>query len=456
MNVDVEAYYTKPALLNLEVDDTDKDFNSVVNESSFRINLEPSEAALKLFEEYGFAKRGQATWSRHLRGGDSYMIERFFNEYSASFSPNTLFASKNKAQKSPVDGGVYTDGYYAQTRMRRSLNRSTQMFLNNVQGSFGGVRSNVLHEIEHSTDGVVHVRDVPVSDDFYNSVILNTGANHLHENLRKEFSPAHFYFYVKNSTLWVKMVISPSLNKTEPNFYLYKDDEARDFVSTINDRINAPGQAAKSSRYITRQEAEHLIDGINGYLLTPASWDIEKSQRALDFLGRANSAVTAGYAPGQPAKAYVTRGRNVPPIVGMKALKPGESKDLTITRILKAEQENPDVDFVIHPSLLDIVNMNKATDYKGEKKLHSYQKKAVSLHLSTEIGYLNSSDPGLGKSIMQLTAMRERAKDIDNYRGLIVCEANVREQWKEYANTWFPEAEVFILGSSSQLSLIHI
>ena len=93
---------------------------------------------------------------------------------------------------------------------------------------------------------------------------------------------------------------------------------------------------------------------------------------------------------------------------------------------------------------------------RRENRLYGYQRRAVGLQLSTNTGFLNALDTGIGKSIVQLTAMRERAKSIPNYRGIIVCQSNTRNQWVEYMKdedkAWFPEAQTFILDSSKKLN----
>lgn len=51
-------------------------------------------------------------------------------------------------------------------------------------------------------------------------------------------------------------------------------------------------------------------------------------------------------------------------------------------------------------------------------------------------------------TVVQLTAMRERAKVIENYRGLVVVESNLPQQWKEEQEKWFPEARSVLIASA--------
>lgn len=103
----------------------------------------------------------------------------------------------------------------------------------------------------------------------------------------------------------------------------------------------------------------------------------------------------------------------------------------------------------VHSQLEDIRNMLKSTPYTGDSRLEDYQKEAVGRHLSTKLGYIQASDPGTGKTVMQLAAMAARAKEIPRYRGLVVVEGNVRTQWQEEVGRWFPDAECIPLLSGS-------
>lgn len=102
----------------------------------------------------------------------------------------------------------------------------------------------------------------------------------------------------------------------------------------------------------------------------------------------------------------------------------------------------PGVDHAIHPGVTDVVNMARAVPFEGDDRLHEHQTPAVGLHLATSLGYVNASDPGGGKTIMSLVAMAQRATTIDNYRGLVVTEAQLRRQWEVEISEWFPQAHV--------------
>ncbi len=57
-------------------------------------------------------------------------------------------------------------------------------------------------------------------------------------------------------------------------------------------------------------------------------------------------------------------------------------------------------------------------------------------------------------TVIQLTAMKAKAENIPNYRGLIICEANVRDQWVEEAEKWFPEATTVIIEKATDIDKI--
>ena len=462
-----EIMYLKPALLELEVDDHNKDYASVINESSFRINLVPSEELIRLFNRFHFTRNGRFTWSRHVRYETASEVGQFIREYAQNFTPFTLVSSESKAANISINQGAFEPRTvhrldYAQNYFDNNRGSQTGTYSGNIQELRG--LANFWNEYQpfsvelkdeyrlmmqrhHRTIYDAYRNDGGNRRDF--SIFTNSNAvMKSPDAVRNEFSPAILYVYMKNDVFWVKMLTTPNLvGRMEDSWQSHESFE--EFFNTGRKKINGPGASTQvSSNYHARWEIEPVIDWINTGILTENVWDSENSQKAFDMLDKVKDKYTVGYAPGKPATALIMRGKAMKKSHGFR-LKAGEHKNLSVKRILEVQQANPDVDFVIHPALLDIVNMNKATDF-NDNRLRKYQKVAVGLHLSTDIGYLNASDPGLGKSVMQLTAMRERAETIDYYRGIIISEANVRQQWKEYADTWFPDAETCVLTKSNQ------
>lgn len=97
---------------------------------------------------------------------------------------------------------------------------------------------------------------------------------------------------------------------------------------------------------------------------------------------------------------------------------------------------------VADPQVADVVKMFRAKPTGGRDPLRPYQDEAVSLHLSTNYGYVNACAPGLGKTLMALFAQREKAGKVKGYRSLVVCPAAIRSQWMGEARKFFPEARV--------------
>lgn len=109
---------------------------------------------------------------------------------------------------------------------------------------------------------------------------------------------------------------------------------------------------------------------------------------------------------------------------------------------------------VLDASIQDVVNMSRAARDKIKMDgLRPFQNEAVALHLATEIGYVNASSVGLGKTIMALAGMRATAEKTKNYRGFVTCPVPLRSQWLSEAATFFPEAQVEILSNKEVKNL---
>ena len=98
---------------------------------------------------------------------------------------------------------------------------------------------------------------------------------------------------------------------------------------------------------------------------------------------------------------------------------------------------------IADPRIADVVAMAAAKPNGKRDPLRPYQDEAVAVHMATRFGYVNACATGTGKTVMALTAMRERALALGSgYRGLVVCPAAVRSQWKSETHRFFPEATV--------------
>lgn len=454
------SLYLKPALLSLEVDDKGKDFASAINEASFRINLTPADELVSLFERHNFSRRGKFTWSRHMTGETVGDFVRFVEEYSESFTPYTLFAHEKKAFENNINAWFYRTGY------RDVTGGYSQSALYNLAGNINGVPSDLMNFINRLAPAFMNTREYgtqnaqgmvkikkeydALGQDYRSTGRLSFSESILEapEEARREFSPARLFLYVKRDTLYVTMKAVGNIVGYNPDSW-DRSSGFYELCQILEKKINAPApRTYVTENYHSRWVIQEIVDIFSKKIFTDNVWDMESSAHAFSMLAKADDMVTVGYAPGKPAQAIVVRGKNVRKLT-RSTLPANVPTDTSVVKLLKVQEKNSDVDFAIHPSLMDIVDMSNAKKY-NEPRLHEYQKVAVGLHLSTAIGYLNASDPGLGKSMMLLTAMRKRAENQEFYRGLIVSEANVRHQWKEYAHEWFPEAETFILTNASQ------
>lgn len=165
-------------------------------------------------------------------------------------------------------------------------------------------------------------------------------------------------------------------------------------------------------------------------------------------MAKINKGIVVGYKTGAPALAVIRAGDKVknPPT-------PKNDKSISLKRIAGMQKRNPKLKFYVHPSLHDIIAMNNAKPHPDER-LREYQQEAVGLHLATNTGYLQACDTGGGKTVMQLVAMHERSKTIKNYRGLIVCEAGLRNQWQEETEVWFPGAQFVFVKTAKDASKV--
>ena len=105
------------------------------------------------------------------------------------------------------------------------------------------------------------------------------------------------------------------------------------------------------------------------------------------------------------------------------------------------------------PRIADVVAMAAAKPTGKRERLRPFQDECVSLHKATAYGYVDACEPGLGKTVITLQAMRERAAEREAYRGLICVQASLRSQWASEVSEWFPEAEVLVYQGKQIASL---
>lgn len=127
---------------------------------------------------------------------------------------------------------------------------------------------------------------------------------------------------------------------------------------------------------------------------------------------------------------------------------------VSATEVAAFARHLPADQVLLHPGTEDIGRMALASPHEDDR-LRPYQKQAVGIHLSTGIGYCLTVEPGMGKTVITYVAMGQRAQRIPRYRGLVVLEANVRQQWLREAETWFPGARVVAVESSKDNGALY-
>lgn len=152
--------------------------------------------------------------------------------------------------------------------------------------------------------------------------------------------------------------------------------------------------------------------------------------------------VIAWPVPGRPAEARVSIGANVEPAGGNTSSFMSVGAD-ELAELIDTYGERR---CVIAPEVRDVARL-VAVEPVQDDRLKNHQKLVVARHQATSIGLVNACAVGLGKTVMTLVAMANRAKSRQGYRGLVVAEANVRHQWANEATDWFPDALVVTVDS---------
>lgn len=87
--------------------------------------------------------------------------------------------------------------------------------------------------------------------------------------------------------------------------------------------------------------------------------------------------------------------------------------------------------------------MARADQAYDNAMLSADQNRCVNAHLSTQLGYVNALGTGDGKTIATLAAFNERMRSLDDvagpWRGIVVVEASVRDQWRQECEIWLDD-----------------
>jgi superfamily II DNA or RNA helicase len=429
------ARLKKPLTLVLECDEIDRPLERLANESSVRAALRPSKDFLDLMEEGDFTQRGKFAWSLSLRD-NGRAIARFIRNYTENFIPGSMLSSMEAGNRTQMQEfspfqAMYNDysgsGRYNVTNPAFS---EWSEFKRILEATRGFRMPTFDTDAEYERD----VRSFRNLNGYYNRNRDNTERDQLQQ---KWATLGGILVEIQNEQLWVRLFPATEvLAKFEITVPQAKN------VRYARVHSLAPRKIIKMVDEMEALYGEDIFD--------------EDSEAVFDMLESVENTVTVGYLTNQPATVVLTRGKNafMARRSGLKRFNVNEETPLAIERVLELRDRNRDTQFLVHPGLTDIVNMTQAVPYEGNEKLLPYQKEAVGLHLSTSIGYLQTCSPGMGKTVMQLAAMQARAANISNYRGIVVCDAALRNQWLEETEKWFPEATVVMVETQADAEVL--
>lgn len=474
-----------PAFLSVVIDEDQKNLSEedLLLSQSFQINLSLNPELVELTKQFGFTQRGSTFIHSTTNDGDPQTILQFVTEYSKKFTIGTLFASSTFMKKKSVGELVWNRNrsrqnwfyYPGQSHIYSSLLVELSRISEN-QGNPIDLEEVDRHTVQYTNEDI---QASSIVKDKYNQIFervyrgrktkenvrsINALLENHSESIERFLSPVAFHMYIKRGVLYMKPQNTFSANikwMLKATEFLSKKDKTlsrtdincllqvdRWLQKEAPDQVNLP-EFGRKSRNLSAMTTIGLIRTLSS--VYPASiWDTN-DKRALELLQSSSNKYIVTYEGGKPAKALISRGQTAPNIGGLRIF-PEETLSIPLKEINELKEQYGDC-VIVNKGLQDIRNMNTPKKYQNDK-LATYQNESVALHLSTQVGYLNACEPGLGKSLIQLNAMRERSKNIKYYRGLIVCEANARQQWDEYTKEWFPEANVAIITQSNKIDEI--
>lgn len=465
----------QPALLDIVTpytrDNLTPDIDRFANEASVSLRLIPNPELVQMLTRHGFTQRGATSWS--VGTTDSVSLYHFAIEYLEAFVPHTLLAVQNGGSETSLLNAikVFTPseptwpismGYGV--RYGENLSQAEVFRLNR-----GGVPSRVVNALS----GVALTKEnTALQQSYRNERCSHRGHDHpnghghyfgrdrerLKRILESPISLGALVVSESNNTLWVRLA-----------YVTDATDELKAISSIlVTPRMrNAAGESTKERFYKPVEVLEAIK--YDARFVAVSTLLTEESKNWIAEIKKLEDAVTVGYTPGSPASTTVTVGSVLSQGKGMRRNRsimnfltkypntPEKGKvktyEVSIKDVLDAKAKLKQIKFHVHPALEDIANMASAKPLNDET-LYDYQREAVGLHLSTSIGYLNSCSTGLGKTVMTLRAYQEKAKSIKYYRAIVICEANVRNQWLEEAEKWFPEAEVCVVESAKDTDIL--
>ena len=470
--------YKRPGHLEVTIADEGKSREEIYNERAFTLAVAPSPELVELFEEHGITRRGKYAWAVSSNAEGHGKFRRFYQDYQDTFTPNTLHSGESntfltrmlsapdRAHSQPlaftqslISRDYFEDEYYRVARNRRNMRILPPR---EVAREFFGVDNvyDVANEIigAHLVKGAY--REMFSLLDTDNPQDVATGM----ETFKDNFSPFVLVMELKRGMLWIRLK------------FINFDSRATDFIharrgiaekvteasmADISDSIS--GIIYNGSKVANTEllQVHELLSAVNR--LTQkynGLFDAASMQRLELIRENVTDTIFVSNSFSDPNRADVINASgnmmrlSVPGRTKRMAVGGYDMRTMSVTDAIGLQGENEELGFevVAHPALFDIQRMINSREFTEETRLYGYQRRAVGLQLSTELGFVNAMDTGIGKSIVQLSAMRHRAKTTENYRGIIACQANTIEQWKEYMvnDEWFPEATIALVNSGKK------
>lgn len=208
-------------------------------------------------------------------------------------------------------------------------------------------------------------------------------------------------------------VCTNKLNNQD-GLYLSDEDGAPDL-----DRLRPGGKL--EPQQVTPDRAVRLLEAASeqGYAVVDSEGQLGLLRRVLSDL------VIAQRVPGAPGQGRLVVGNSVKTKLGKAEERLGERSEGSATRsaLVPADMAGAAVQAAgkagvvsaIDPQVADVIKMAQAKPVKADPKnsdlrLRDYQREAVGLHLSTDVGFLQCCSVGLGKTAITLRGMRAWAE----------------------------------------------
>lgn len=384
-----------------------KTFAAQANEANIHVKAVVNPQLITLLTRSGFVRRGSKRhiYAMSLNDGGDIALRRFIKNYTETFQPRTLLGSPSQL----ADLGYYQyRGYMPQPAIDVFSRQFPQLALFPDNYNMTQQQIRIVNESR--------LRTVPTPF----LVLIESKA--------------------RQEMVWVRIIRNTSM----------LHDEAWPMIDgeeIAGDTIKYKG-AFSFFEYDSFKSAFQQAD-IRKEQVTP------ESETFFNLASEVENRVLISYKAGHPAVGVIRVGDNVRTGRGFIPARynkaPNSTKEIKVRDAISLSKKHTKVDFLFHPALKDIASMTTAKPFK-DSKLREYQRTAVGLHISTKVGYLNACSPGLGKTVMQLSGMRERAEAIPNYKGLILAEMNVLQQWSEEMEKWFPTAVKVITDNNHNLA----